>query len=125
MNVTLAGKSFPLHQPSGLASLDLRLSCPGLEPEQRGRMVRWAFGAVGMSWAGKKLGWPDLSACKHDVLAYGEQVYAGLVAEGLVKGDEDVKAVIDAAWEILGAASPQAEDVQSARDFSQPPSAGT
>lgn len=118
MQITLAGKSFPLSPPSGMSALDVRLTFPGLEPEQRLRLVRWAFGVVGLSWAGKKLGWPDLASVKHDLLAYGEAVFSGLQAEGLVKSDDDSAAVINAAYGVLDALSPKAEAIQEARDFS-------
>ena len=125
VNITLSGKSFPLTPPSGMASLDVRLSFPGLQAEDRLRLLRWAFGVVGMCWASKKLGWPDLASVKHDVLSLGEQVYQGLCAEGLVKDDDDAASVVTAALEILGAVSPTAKQVDEARDFSSPPSGGT
>lgn len=125
MQITLAGTAYPLSPPTGLAALDVRVSFPGIEREQRGQLIRWSFGVVGIAWAGKRHGWPDLAACKNDVVSFGEQVYQGLAAAGLVRGDADIQAVCDAASEILGAVSPKAEEVQEARDFSSPPSGKT
>ena len=125
MQVTLAGKSFPLQPPVGLAALDVRLAFPGVEREMWSRRLRWAFGTVGLCWAGSKLGWPDLASCKHDLVAFGEQVHAGLLAEGLLRSDDDVSAVINAADAILGACLPSQKQLDEARDFSRPPSGQT
>ena len=115
MNITLAGKTFPLMPPTGMAALDVRLAFP--RAENRPLLFRWSFAVVGLSWAGKKLPCPDVAACKHDLIAYGEQVYAALVSEGLIKSDADILAVDAAAAEIVGALSPKKEEVEKARDF--------
>lgn len=122
MEIKLAGKAYPLVIPTGMIALDVRVSFPGFDPDMRGRLVRWNFGVVGLAWAGKRLGWPELAACKHDVLALGEHVHAGLAAEGLLKTDADLQAVADAAMEILVALVPNQAQVDEARDFSPPPS---
>jgi len=125
MQITLAGTAYPLAIPSGMARLDMRLAFPGTEPEDRLRLLRWAFGVVGLCWTSKKHGWPDLSAVKHDLLAFGEHVFNGLEAAGLLKGEDDAAAVSNAAFEILASILPTAAQVDEARDFSGAPSGKT
>jgi len=125
MNVNLAGKAHPLLPPAGMARLDVLASYPGDEAPLP-RRVRWAFGVVGMLWAGKAQGWPDLAACKHDMVAFGELVFSGLSAAGLLGSDPtEAVGVLGAMIELMVGLLPTAEAVQESRDFSQPPSGKT